>query len=231
MGALPTTLDLAARGRHPGCSSGAGVWLIRHGEVSADWQGRVYGGFDVPLSKAGLSDTTAAARRFGALPLRRVLTSSLQRARALGEALSVASGAPLDVEPALAEVQRGRWQGLASSELNQLHPAEVAAYYADPWEYREHGGESDRDVLARAWPPFERAVRAVEGGLLAVACHYNVLRVLIARAVGIAPQDSFRVRIDLTAACYLVDGPQGWVLERSNVRTPRAGWASAEARA
>ncbi len=231
MGSLPTTLDLAERGRHPGFASGAGVWLIRHGEVSEEWQGRVYGGLDVPLSAAGRADTVAAARRFGSLPLQRVLTSSLQRARALGDALSRESGAPLDVDPALAEVQRGRWQGLQSGELNQLHPAEVAAYYSDPWEYDAHGGESDRDVLARAWPPFERAVRAVEGGLLAVACHYNVLRVLIARAVGIAPQDSFRVRIDLTAACHLVDGPAGWVRERANVRHAQASWTSAEARA
>jgi broad specificity phosphatase PhoE len=229
MGALPTTLDLAKRGRHPGLESGAGVWLIRHGEVREDWQGRVYGGLDVPLSAAGIADTAAAARRFAALPFRRVLTSSLQRARALGEALSQASGAPLEVDPALAEVQRGRWQGMASSELRELHPAEVAAYYADPWEYGEHGGESDRGVLARAWPPFERAVCAVEGGLLAVACHYNVLRVLIARAVGIAPEASFRVRIDLAAACYLVDGPNGWVLERANVRHPEVEWAGAGA--
>jgi broad specificity phosphatase PhoE len=228
MGSLPTTLDLSARGRHPGCASGAGVWLLRHGEVGEEWQGRVYGGLDVPLSAGGRADTVRAASAFGALPLRRVLTSSLQRARALGEALSAASRAPLEIDAGLCEVQRGRWQGLASSELHARHPAEVAAYYADPWSYCEHGGESDCAVLARAWPPFERAVRAVEGGLLAVACHYNVLRVLLARALGIAPEDSFRVRIDLAAACFLVDTPGGWVLERANVRRPDGRWASAE---
>lgn len=231
MGSLPSTTDLSARGRHPGFESGAGVWLLRHGEVREDWQGRVYGGLDVPLSEAGRGDTAAAARIFGALPLRRVLASTLQRARALGEALSEVSGAPLELDAGLCEVQRGRWQGLASAEMHARHPAEVAAYYSDPWSFCDHGGESDCAVLARAWPAFERAVRAVEGGLLAVACHYNVLRVLIARALGIAPEHSFRVRIDLAAACYLVDAPGGWVLERANVRRPAQRRTPAEVRA
>ena len=59
------------------------------------------------------------------------------------------------------------------------------------------------------------------GGPLAIACHYNVARNLIAHAIGIVPTAAFRVRIDLTAFAVLYDGPHGWVLERCNVRSPR----------
>jgi len=231
MDPLPTTLDLALRGRHPGLSSGATVWLFRHGEVHEDWQGKVYGGIDVPLSAGGEADTATVARAFCGLRPRQVLSSTLQRARRLGEALSAATGAPLETDAGLVEVCRGRWQGLAVADLMARHAEEVAAFYADPWSFDAHGGESDRDVLARAWPAFERGVRAVEGGLLAVACHYNVLRVLLARAAGISPEHSFRLRVDLAAACLLADAPGGWVLQRCNVRHPDASLLGQEVHA
>jgi broad specificity phosphatase PhoE len=63
-------------------------------------------------------------------------------------------------------------------------------------------------------------VRA-HGGPLALAAHYNVIRVLVARAIGIAPAHSFRLRVDLGAVTVLADDPGGWRLLRANVRGPR----------
>lgn len=218
---LPATTDLDRPGRHPGRASGAELWLFRHGEVHEDWQGKAYGGLDVPLSEGGERDTLAVAERFGALAPDLILCSTLQRARRLGDGLARATGAPLEASAGLAEIQRGRWQGLTVSELFERHAEDVAGFYADPWTFRAHGGESDQDVAARAWPVVDAGLAAVGGGRLVVAAHYNVLRVLIARALGVAPERSFCLRIDLAAANLLIDGPDGWQLERLNVRTHR----------
>jgi broad specificity phosphatase PhoE len=218
--ALPVSLDLDRPARHPGFASGARVWLFRHGEVHEDWQGKAYGGEDVPLSGTGERDTHAVAAAFATLRPELVLSSTLRRARLLGEALAASTGAPLELDAGLVEIARGRWQGLAVADLWRDHAADVAAFYADPWGWGAHGGETDRDVLARAWPAFERAVRRAAGGTLFVAAHYNVIRVLVARALGVAPEHSFRLRVDLSAICRLRDGPEGWVLERANVRAP-----------
>ncbi len=214
------TLDLSIPGRHPGLASRAAIWLFRHGSVHEEWQGKAYGGLDVPLSATGERETEELARAFGAERPTLVLASPLVRARRLGEALAAATGAPLELEPGLCEIQRGRWQGSSVAELRERCAEEVAAFYADPWSWCGHGGETDRDVLARAWPPFERALRAVGGGRLWVACHYNVMRVIIARAIGIPPEHSFRLRVDVGAACQLADLPGGFRLERANVRSP-----------
>jgi len=56
-----------------------------------------------------------------------------------------------------------------------------------------------------------------------VVAHYNVLRILVARALGIAPPDSFRLRVDMARAVLLRDTPAGWVLARSNVSSYRDG--------
>lgn len=208
-----------ARVPHPGLRSGAEVWLFRHGEVAEEFQGRAYGGMDVPLSEQGQRDSAALAERFRDYPFRAVIASTLQRARTLGELLSASTGAPLELDAGLVEIDRGHWQGLPTTELFARHEREVAAFYADPWNWREHGGETDSDVVARAWPVLERAL-ARHGGPLALACHYNVVRNLVAHALGIPAGSSFRLRVDLTACVQLCDGPRGWTLERSNVRTP-----------
>lgn len=214
------SIPLSAR-PHPGLGTGAEVWLLRHGEVHADWHGRAYGGMDVPLSERGLEQTEERARSFAAIPFRAVVSSNLSRARALGERLAALTGAPLSVHAELAEIRRGEWQGQRIADLFKTRPDEVAGFYADPWNFHVPGGENDADVLGRVLPVFEAALRR-HGGPLAVTAHYNVIRVLVAHLLGIAPEHSFGLRVDLSSACCLRDGRGGWVLERSNVRAPLA---------
>ncbi|HVS11276.1 MAG TPA: histidine phosphatase family protein [Planctomycetota bacterium] len=212
--------DLSLRGaRHPGYATGGDVWLLRHAQVHERFEGIAYGSLDVPLSAQGEIETAETARRFARLPLRAVLSSTLARARALGEALASASGAPLIASRELREIDRGVWQGMAVPELLETRPDEVAAFYADPWSWNGHGGETDRDVLARAWPALESAL-AQRGPPIAVATHYNVIRALLGRALGLDPAATFRLRVDLGGACLLCDTDAGWELRRLNVRSP-----------
>ena len=214
-----TAAELDTPTRHPGVGSGAWVWLLRHGEVHEDWHGRAYGGMDVPLSAKGERDTAAAIAAFSTIPIERVVSSNLVRAQRLGAGIAAGVGAPLLVSPGLAEIQRGSWQGLLISDLMRERGQELAGFNADPWNYSAHGGENDRDVLRRAWPQLRRAL---EDGAqhVALTCHYNVVRVLLTRMLGLEPPLSFRLRIDLSGACLLHDGPAGWRLLRANVRGP-----------
>jgi broad specificity phosphatase PhoE len=212
---------------HPGTGGGAELWIFRHGEVADDVQGLAYGGMDVALSPRGLRDSEELAERFRGFGFRRVVASTLRRARRLGELLAASNGVELELDSRLVEIDRGRWQGRPMQELMRDHESEVAAFYERPWTFRGHGGECDADVVGRAWPAVERALgdgapsgSSRRGGPVAIACHYNVARNLIACALGIEPNASFRVRVDLTAAAHLRAGPRGWTLVRCNVRTP-----------
>lgn len=207
-------------GPHAGFQSGAWVWLLRHGEVHEDWQGKAYGGMDVPLSAQGERDTRAAIEAFSTIPIERVASSNLVRAKTLGEGIAAGCGASLTISSGLAEIQRGKWQGFSIAELSKERGEELAGFYADPWNYNQHGGETDRDVLARAWPEVERALEG-RPKLVAITCHYNVVRVLLTRMLGLEPSLSFRLRIDLSGACLLHDGLEGWRLLRTNVKGPQ----------
>jgi len=216
--------DPAARsawpGRHSGWRSGTRVWLLRHGAVEAGWSARAYGSLDAPLGEQGRAETAALARAFADSAPALVLSSPLARARALGEALARACGLPLELEPRLRELERGAFQGRARTELER--DPSWGAYCADPWSYGAHGGESDAALLARAWPVLESACERARGGLVLIAGHYNVARVLAARALGIRCERSFALRLDTGCGLLLVDGPQGFELQHANASDPRA---------
>jgi len=80
-------------------------------------------------------------------------------------------------------------------------------------------GEPDAAVAARAWPALERALGAGHARILAVVSH-DVLRVCVARALGIAFERSSALRVDPGCVVCLRDDPIGIVLRRSNVLLP-----------
>lgn len=205
---------------HAGRGTGARLWLVRHAEVHEEWEGRAYGDLDVPLSDGGAARTLEMGREFGALPLDLVLASPLQRARRLGAEVARVANAELVEEDGLREVNRGRWQGRDVTELHEACADEVRDFYADPWGWAGHGGEHDEAIATRAWSAVERGLERVGDGTLLVATHYNVIRVLVASALGVPPVRSFAVRIDLGRAVGLVDAPEGWRLEGTNLVSP-----------
>ncbi len=208
-------------GPQPGRGSGARVWLARHAQVHEDWAGRAYGSQDVPLSEAGLARTEVLGASLAALPPTSVLASDLDRAARLGRAVAERAQAPLRFDAGLREVDRGAWQSCTVSDLRDHRAGELSEFYADPWTYRGHGGESDSDVARRAWPLLANALR--DGGARPVlAAHYNVLRCLIAVALGLDPRRSFSLRLETGRAALLEDGPAGFRLLALNLADPGA---------
>src|SRR5262245_21237285 len=90
----------------PGPGSGTRVWLVRHAEVHADWHARAYGNTDVPLSENGEQQTRAMGASFRGLRLDLVVASQLARARAMGEVIARASGAPLAIDERLERLEK-----------------------------------------------------------------------------------------------------------------------------
>jgi len=196
------------------------VWLVRHAEVHEDWRGKAYGDLDVPLSAAGRAHTDELARLLAELGPARVASSPLERARTLGERTATLAGRPLSVHPELREIHRGDWQGRAVSEPHTERAAELGAFYADPWSWRGHGGESDSMVAERAVPLLRALIAEHAGGTLVVATHYNVIRVSVTVLLGLRPERSFGLRVDPGRAVHLVAASDGVLLRHSNLARP-----------
>ena len=125
----------------------------------------------------------AAARRIEAGARGEALTSAAPAAHRTAEAL----GLTATVEPALRDLDVGRWRG---KSLTDIAAGELAAWIADP-DCAEHGGESVAMLVARV-----EAFLAIKlaGGHVVAITHAAVLRAALLATLG-APHTAFR-RID-----------------------------------
>ncbi|HLP09925.1 MAG TPA: histidine phosphatase family protein [Opitutaceae bacterium] len=116
-------------------------FLIRHTRVAIP-SGLCYGRTDVALAES-FDDEAAAVR--ASLPWAPLVvwSSPAERCRRLAARLTDAA---VRIEPRLAELDMGEWDGRRWDELSgPVH----AAWMADPWRTRPPGGESAEDLLAR----------------------------------------------------------------------------------
>ena len=90
---------------------------------------------------------SVAARLAQQLPaVARIASSPLTRCRLLAARLATARGLPLTIDPALIEMDFGRWEG---QPWDALPRAELDAWAADFWHGAPHGGESVAQLHGR----------------------------------------------------------------------------------
>lgn len=149
------------------------ILLIRHGETALN-AARVVQPPDTPLSERGIAQARSLGLRLAAMGVAQILSSDQTRARMTAECVREKTGAPLELDPGLAERNFGDIRGTPYSEL------EVDIFGPD---YDPPGGESWEQFHRRVDSVWERVVRRVAAlqGNLAVVTHGLVCRSLVMR--------------------------------------------------
>ncbi|MEU5190037.1 histidine phosphatase family protein [Streptomyces klenkii] len=141
-------------------------------------------GDDGPLDAAGLRRTRAAGR----LPAAgRVLTAPSPRCRQTAEALGADAAR---AEPALRDLDAGRWRGRELAEVGASEPEAVAAWLTDP-DAAPHGGESVRDVVARVG----RWLDGLEDGRVLAVAAPAVIRAAVVHGLALPAQSFWRLDV------------------------------------
>jgi probable phosphoglycerate mutase len=159
------------------------LFLLRHGPTEWTAAHRLQGRSDIPLSAGGrrLVETWQ-------LPDRAVqgewVSSPLVRATETAEVLRRRHHPAKDlrIEPRLAEMSFGEWEGQTLTALRSIHGAAMAQWEGRGLDFRAPGGESPRDVQDRLRPWLE-AMGAANKDVLAIT-HKGVMRALYALASG-----------------------------------------------
>jgi broad specificity phosphatase PhoE len=151
--------------------------ILRHGPTTWSTEGRLQGRRDLPLSTEGRR-RVAAWRLPAALAACRWRVSPLRRARETAALLGIADAA---AEPALIEMDWGRWEGQRLAELRADVPS-MTVMEAAGLDFRPPGGESPREVQARLRPLLARI--AEDDLPVAAVAHKGVIRALLALATG-----------------------------------------------
>jgi probable phosphoglycerate mutase len=164
------------------------ILLARHGETPWNAEGRYQGQRDIALSETGEGQARALGQRLRELPITRAVASPLSRARRTAElALGEERAGLLAIDPGLAEIAHGDWEGLLASEIRARDPERLRAWRESPATVQmPGGGESLGQVLERAWPAFAAACEGLgEADTLLVVAHDAVNRVILCRILGL----------------------------------------------
>jgi probable phosphoglycerate mutase len=152
---------------------------IRHAPTGWNRARRLQGRTDVPLDPEG----EAVARSWCADPAwrgYRVLSSPLARARETAALLFPKREIGLD--PRLAEMNFGAWEGRSLAELRDEPGGEAGARERMGLDFRAPGGESPREVQHRLRPLLQEI--AADGAPCIIVAHKAVLRAMLSLATG-----------------------------------------------
>ena len=170
------------------------LYLARHGETEWNLVGREMGHRDSPLTRRGVLQAEALARRVAGLAVDVVYSSDLDRARRTAEMIAAACAVELRIDPELRERNMGIFEGLTSAEILERYPEERRAYDAGGSEYVIPQGESARERT-------ERSVRALTSialrhprGRVAVVSHGGFLLGFFQHVLAVPPGEGWRFR-------------------------------------
>lgn len=171
------------------------LFLVRHGETEWSASGRHTSRTDVPLTRNGVAQAEALARRLSGERFAAVLTSPMQRAIETCRIAGLARDAIVTDD--LREWDYGVYEGRTTDEIRVEQPGWTI------WTADVRGGEPIEDVAARVDRIIELALGAP--GDVGLFGHGHCLRILAARWIGQAPR-------------------AGALLELSTATLSRLGW-------
>jgi broad specificity phosphatase PhoE len=151
------------------------LFAIRHGETAWSLSGRHTGTTDIPLTDNGRRLAERLRPVLAKEAFARVFVSPMQRARETCELAGLGTLAVID--PDLVEWSYGEYEGLTPKQIHEKAPGWLIFRDGCP------GGETPEQVGARVDRVIAR-IRAVAGDV-ALFAHGHVLRVLVARWIGL----------------------------------------------
>ena len=161
--------------------------LVRHGATEANervpyiLQGD---GIDLPLSATGRAQAESVGRFLSDVSISAVYSSGMVRAHETAAAIAGPHGLEVRTAEGIREVNVGAWEGMNWGDIEAGHPAEYAAFRANPGHVAYLEGESYAAVLARAAPAFGKLFERHAGERFVVVAHNVVNRAYLSALLG-----------------------------------------------
>jgi broad specificity phosphatase PhoE len=151
--------------------------LVRHGQTSANIDRVWHGSTNTPLTAHGRDQAAAVAAYIEANhhPVGSIYASPLDRAHHTAAAIAKPLGLMPELDADLAEFDLGEWEGLTFQSLYK----DLKLFdnmLADP-DYRDHGGESPRQVGERLIGALKRIAERHPGERVVVVSHGGALSI------------------------------------------------------
>jgi probable phosphoglycerate mutase len=185
--------------------------LGRHGATAYSLEKRFSGsgGADPALAPLGEQQAEALAREIAARGgVDAIVASPLLRTLQTAERVAHATGAPIDIEPGIAECSFGEWDGYTFAEVNERWPVELAAWLAST-DVAPPGGESFAECRDRVDRARRDLLTRHAGQRVAVISHVTPIKLMTGICVDAPLSSLYRMELapcSLTTIAWFADG-------------------------
>lgn len=155
------------------------VFLIRHGETDYNREGRFQGTLQIPLNQTGHDQAQALGQYLQDESIDAIYTSHLLRAYETAEYVAKVSNLTVRQDPRLAEVNLGKFQGLARNKMAETYPQEFRMYDSGDMSYTPPGGESRRSVQERITSAWLEITEQTYYDTVTIVSHGAALKILL----------------------------------------------------
>ena len=203
-------------------------FLVRHAEAIANTEMRYLGSQDDPLTERGVRQAQRLGEALAPLPIARVYTSPLVRARDTAAQIARGRGLSFIADSRLREGSFGDWEGLSRSEVMARSPQDakiLASWESDP-SGSPPNGESFKDIQARILAFVEELRDGSKGQWTVLVSHVGPIKALLAAAIGAPSNVGRRLFLD-PATISVVDWGAPPVVRLFNSHA-HLGWQAAK---
>jgi probable phosphoglycerate mutase len=175
------------------------LYLVRHAQTAWNGENRLQGRSDRPLSRLGEEQARRLGARFAVHHLRAIVTSALQRSRQTAQRIASGNGHAVQpvIEPELAEMHLGTWEGLTPEDIDARFDGAYQQWRIRPSAVVIPGAEPLEVFRGRVRRVLTRVVAALPEGESVVVSHGGVIAAALADLLG-ADYDALlrRLRLD-----------------------------------
>jgi len=172
-------------------------YLVRHSQTIWNGENRIQGHSDPPLSPLGLDQAKCLGTYFASRPVKALYTSHLMRSVHTAQAIAERTGVMPRIEPALAEIHLGIWEGLTPEEVDARFDGAYQRWQMRPSSVVIPDAEPIAAFRGRVRAALKRIMANFEEGECVVVSHGGVIAALLADLLA-ADYDALlrRLRLD-----------------------------------
>ena len=169
------------------------LFLVRHGEVVRQGQGKFLGFTDLGLSLRGKKQIQGLAEYLKGVRLDQAYASDLIRAVDSAGIICQDRKVKSVSRPAFREMNMGDWDGKSWEDVRKKNSEINPRYFYNLKKFHFPGGENWSQFRSRVLKEMEILLREGQGKKILLAAHAGVNRIILARALGLRYRNMFRI--------------------------------------
>ena len=157
------------------------IYIVRHCEAEGNNKRIFQGSTNCDITELGKKQLELLEKRFKDIPLEKVYTSPLIRAKKTAQAVKGEHAVTVSEMPELTELDGGILEGKPFMPTIRSVPGLAEIWNDRPQDFAPEGGEPMREAYERIWKAITLIAEENEGKTVAVVSHGGVIRCLNCR--------------------------------------------------